>query len=145
MTGGRARGRRMVELGGTALLLGACAAEPMVREAAPPPSPVASRLAALPAPVRLVGMRAEALDDLLGRPELERQEKRARYRRYDLDGCAVDLYLYESPGNGDPKVAWFEVRPLNPLLALDARACGWLEERLGAPGTVERRAEELRS
>jgi hypothetical protein len=90
-------------------------------------------------------MRADALDALLGRPDLERQERKARYRRYDVEGCAVDLYLYESPSNGAPKVAWFEVRPVDPLLALDSRSCAWLEERLGPPAGPERRAAETHS
>lgn len=105
----------------------------------------AARIAALPDAVRLVGMRADALDALFGRPDLERQERKARYRRYDVEGCAVDLYLYESPGNGAPEVAWFEVRPVDPFVALDSRACAWLEERLGAPSASERRAAETHS
>ena len=85
------------------------------------------------------------LEALLGQPDLERQERQAQYRRYDVDGCALDLYLYEAPSNGAPKVAWFEVRPADPLAALDPRTCAWLEERLGAPSLQERRAEQARS
>lgn len=133
---GRARSCAILGVA-TGFLLG-CAGE--TQAPASSGSSVAARLGGLDQPVRLVGMRAEAVDALLGPPELARSERRAQYRRYDVGGCAVDLYLYDAPSNGSPKVAWFEVRPADPLVALDSRACSWLEERLGAPGAPERRA-----
>ena len=145
MVAGAKRNRRVVGLGGALLVGASCAGPPETVEPPRLRSPEAARLAALPGPVRLVGMRAEAVDALLGRPELQRQERRALYRRYDVDGCALDLYLYESATNGDAKVAWFEVRPVDPLMVLDPRACGWLEERLGAPSASESRAAEAPS
>jgi hypothetical protein len=132
-------------VGGVLLLLAACASQPRPEEAVRPAAREVARLAALSRPVHLVGMRADAVEALLGHPDFERQERRAQYRRYDVDGCALDLYLYEAPSNGAPKVAWFEVRPVDPLAVLDPRACAWLEERLGAPATPERRAEQARS
>lgn len=144
MVSGAWRGPACLGIGTTVLLLAACASEPRPDEAARPVSPEVARLAALRGPVHLVGMRADAVEALLGRPDLERQEREARYRRYDVDGCALDLYLYEAPSNGTPKVAWFEVRPADPLTALDPRACAWLEERLAKP-SADRHAGELGS
>jgi len=138
-------GRAGFGIGVTSLLVSACASDPRPEGVARPMSAEAARLAALDGPVHLVGMRADAVEALLGHPDFERQERRAQYRRYDVDGCALDIYLYEAPSNGAPKVAWFEVRPVDPLAVLDPRACAWLEERLGAPSTPERRAEEARS
>ncbi|MCL6607643.1 MAG: hypothetical protein K6T74_06065 [Geminicoccaceae bacterium] len=138
-------GRARFGIGVTSLLVSSCASEPRPDGAARPMSTEAARLAGLERPVRLVGMRADAVEALLGRPDLERHERRAQYRRYDVDGCALDLYLYEAPTNGAPSVAWFEVRPVDPLAGLDSRACAWLEERLGAPSLQERRAEQARS
>lgn len=104
-------------------------------------SPIAARLKAAPAPIALVGMRADAIGSLLGQPELQRQERQALYQRHDIDGCALDLYLYQDRGSGEPKVVWYEVRPIDPALALDREACAWLEERLGGSPASERRAE----
>jgi hypothetical protein len=145
MVGGSWWGRAGFGIGVTGLLLSSCASDPRPDGTARPVTSDAARLAALDRPVHLVGMRADAIEALLGRPDLERQERQAQYRRYDVDGCALDLYLYEAPSNGAPKVAWFEVRPVDPLAVLDPRACAWLEERLGAPATPERRAEQARS
>lgn len=145
MVVGSRRNRRRVGVAASALVLASCAGGSSPPETVQSRSAGAARIAALPGPVRLVGMRADALDALLGRPDLERQERKARYRRYDVDGCAVDLYLYESPSNGAPKVAWFEVRPVDPFVTLDPRACAWLEERLGGPAGHERRAAETQS
>jgi hypothetical protein len=145
MVGGSWWGRARFGIGVTSLLVSACASDPRPDGAARPMSAEAARLAALDRPVHLVGMRADAVEALLGHPDFERQERRAHYRRYDVDGCALDLYLYEAPSNGAPKVAWFEVRPVDPLAALDSRVCAWLEERLVAPTTPERRAERLGS
>jgi len=138
-------GRARFGIGVTSVLVSSCASDPRPDGAARPMSVEAARLAALDRPVHLIGMRADAVEALLGRPDLERQERQAQYRRYDVDGCALDLYLYEAPSNGAPKVAWFEVRPVDPLAALDSRVCAWLEERLVAPTTPERRAERLGS
>lgn len=131
-------------IGAAAFLLAGCTAAPQP-DGSRVVSPVEARLRAAPGPIRLVGLRAEAVDAILGTPELARSERRAEYRRYEVDGCAVDIYLYEDHSNGAPKVAWFEIRPVDPLLSLDARACGWLEERLEVPGEVQRRAAELHS
>lgn len=110
-----------------------------------PVSPVEARLRAAPAPIQLVGLHPEAADALLGAPELARTERQAQYRRYEVDGCAVDLYLYDDSSNGTPKVAWFEVRPIDPLMAFDKSVCAWLEERLAAPSEAQRRAAALQS
>lgn len=145
MAVGSWRGRGRLGIGATMLLFASCASEPRPAGPADRPSAEAARLAALDHPVRLVGMRADAVEALLGRADLERRERLGQYRRYDVDGCALDLYLYETPSKGAPEVAWFEVRPVAPLVTLDPRACAWLEERLGAPTTPERRAEMLGS
>ncbi len=145
MASGSRRNRRRVGVAAGALVLASCAGGSTPSETVQSRSASAARIVALPGPVRLVGMRADTLDALFGRPDLERQERRARYRRYDVDGCAVDLYLYESPSNGAPMVAWFEVRPVDPFVTFDSRFCAWLEERLGAPSASERRAAESRS
>jgi hypothetical protein len=145
MVGGSWWGRARFGIGMTSVLVSSCASDPRPDGAARPMSVEAARLAALDRPVHLIGMRADAVEALLGRPDLERQERQAQYRRYDVDGCALDLYLYEAASNGAPKVAWFEVRPVDPLAALDPRTCAWLEERLGAPSLQERRAEQARS
>lgn len=105
----------------------------------------ANRLRGLSGHVRLVGLKAEAVDALLGPPELARNERQAQYRRYRLDGCAVDLFLYDDRSNGAAKVTWFEVRPVDPLVGLDSPACGWLQERLGRPGDGERHAAAVGS
>ncbi|MCS6779327.1 MAG: hypothetical protein NZ555_06465 [Geminicoccaceae bacterium] len=118
-----------------------CATNPTEDTARTSTSPIAARLKAAPAPVTLVGMRAGAVDALLGQPELQRQERQALYQRHDIDGCALDLYLYQERGSGEPKVVWYEVRPIDPALALDREACAWLEQRLGGPTASERRAE----
>jgi hypothetical protein len=138
---GGARGGAWI--GAASCLLVGCAAGPP-QDATRVVSPVEARLRAAPGPIQLVGLRAEAVDALLGAPELARSERQAQYRRYEVDGCAVDLFLYEDHSNGAPKVAWFEIRPVDPVMALDTRACGWLEERLAAPGQTPRRAAELR-
>lgn len=131
-------------MGAAALVLAGCGTAPQP-ETMRAVSPVEARLRAAPGPIQLVGLRAEAVDAILGAPELLRHERQAQYRRYEVDGCAVDLYLYEDRSNGAPKVAWFEIRPVDPLLALDKRACAWLEERLAAPGEAQRRAAGLNS
>ncbi|MDW8124953.1 MAG: hypothetical protein RMJ04_09290 [Geminicoccaceae bacterium] len=81
------------------------------------------------------------MDALLGAPDLQRQERQAVYQRHDIDGCALDLYLYPDRKSGVPEVVWFEVRPIDPGLALDPDACAWLEERLGRRRNEDRRAD----
>lgn len=131
-------------LGGVALAaaLVGCAVSPEPGDGPAGRSPQAARLRAQSGPVQLVGLKADAVDALLGAPELARRERQAQYRRYEIEGCAVDLYLYDDRSNGAPKVAWFEVRPVDPLVTLDARACGWLQERLGVPPDGERQASD---
>lgn len=133
-----------VAVGAACCILAGCAglSQP---EPQRPVSPVEARLRAAPAPIQLVGLHPEAVDALLGTPELARTERQAQYRRYEVEGCAVDLYLYEDSTNGAAKVAWFEVRPIDPLMAFDKAACAWLEERLAAPSEAQRRPAGLQS
>ncbi len=133
-------GRAVVALG-FVLVASGCSTGPSEETARTSTSPIVARLRASPDPITLVGMRADAVGALLGDPELQRQERQAVYQRHDIDGCALDLYLYQDRGNGEPKVVWYEVRPIDPAMALDRDACAWLEQRLGGPQTSERRAE----
>ena len=107
-------GRARFGIGVTSLLVSACASDPRPDGAARPMSAEAARLAALDRPVHLVGMRADAVEALLGQPDLERQERQAQYRRYDVDGCALDLYLYALGVVHDPpRQAQFGGEPIH--------------------------------
>ncbi len=107
----------------------------------PSGSAIAARLRNRTDPIQLVGMRGDAVDAVFGKPDLQRQERAGVYQRHDIDGCALDLYLYPGPKGGVPEVVWFEVRPIDPSLVLDPDACAWLEERLERQRNDERRAE----
>lgn len=124
-----------------ALAIGGCTLAPEPGQPERPGSVLAAKLRSRPTPVQLVGMRADAVDALLGAPDLQRQERQAVYQRHDIDGCALDLYLYPDRKSGVPEVVWFEVRPIDPGLALDPDACAWLEERLGRRRNEDRRAD----
>lgn len=48
---------------------------------------------ALPEGVRLIGVEANRLTELLGEPELRRREETVQFWRYTVEGCALDLFL----------------------------------------------------
>lgn len=63
------------------------------------------------APLQLVGLESDAVEEIFGAPSLRRQEQPAQYWRYSYTGCTVDLFFYrETPGSAF-KVTHFEFRP----------------------------------
>lgn len=97
------------------------AALPAQPSAASPPaplpeSPAPENSAAAPAPVPakparpedVLGLAADALEKLLGRPELVRRDAPAEVWQYRSNSCVVDLYLY--PENAAYRVAFIEAR-----------------------------------
>ena len=77
------------------------------------------------APHELMGMDPAMLEDLLGRPELRRNEPPAAVWQYRADTCVFDLVLYSEPDNGNlSRVTFFEARnrdaqPANAADCLD--------------------------
>ncbi len=108
-----------------ALLLAACAARPpaatlaarpvVPREqvppnAAKPPASAPEKPAAL-APARsadIIGLGTEAVEKLLGAPEMVRRDAPAEVWQYRSEACVVDLYLY--PAQAAYRVAYIEAR-----------------------------------
>jgi hypothetical protein len=99
--------------------------------------------------VRLVGLGGGELEGLLGQPALVRSEQGAQYRRYDLGGCQLDLFLYADPSGGPPRVAYLDARPSRHAPPGRAAACADLGRALGGArptaATVDARAETLLS
>jgi hypothetical protein len=110
------------------LLLAACAAKPgPAIEAAALASPDAPAAFDNPAPARakpadpeaILGLAPDALERLLGRPELVRRDAPAEVWQYRSASCVVDLYLY--PERASYRVAYIEAR--------DRSAAGMTPER----------------
>ncbi len=68
--------------------------EQAMRDGLPAPSP--------PDPRRLVGLSAEELQKMLGRPDFKRRDPPAQLWQYRKDGCMLDVFLYQG-GAGDGK------------------------------------------
>ena len=72
-----------------------------------------------------MGMDPAMLEDLLGRPELRRNEPPAAVWQYRADTCVFDLVLYSEPDNDNlSRVTFFEARnrdaqPANAADCLD--------------------------
>lgn len=119
------------------VMLAACA------PAVPPPAPLSSAgtNAATPAdagPVGVLGVEADRVRDLLGPPSFARRESPAQYWRYDFAGCALDLFLFQVPGEAAPRVVHAELRRRGPLAAgrdCEAMAAAFEPEALAGPRT----------
>lgn len=74
-------------------------------------SPTPVRLPQLPEGLALVGLEGGTVRDLLGRPNVARDEKQAHLWRYDLGRCQLDLFFYPDPRTGRQQVAYANVRP----------------------------------
>jgi hypothetical protein len=90
-----------------ACLLAACSAGPAHPvDAAADPAPAAGRAAAAPlssppAAAQLVGMSAEQITRLLGRPHRSRREAPAQVWQYAAANCVMFVFLYEGgPATG---------------------------------------------
>jgi hypothetical protein len=59
-------------------------------------------------PEDVLGLAADALEKLLGRPELVRRDAPAEVWQYRSESCVVDLYLY--PEKTSYRVAFIEAR-----------------------------------
>lgn len=107
------------------LLLAACAAPPrpatlaakpvVPREqvppnAAKPPLPGPDKAAAAPAArsADIIGLGTDAVEKLLGEPEMVRQDAPAEVWQYRSEACVVDLYLY--PAQASYRVVYIEAR-----------------------------------
>ena len=80
-------------------------AAPLPESAAAAPAP---ELAKPARPEDVLGLAADALEKLLGRPELVRRDAPAQVWQYRSASCVVDLYLY--PERASYRVAYIEAR-----------------------------------
>jgi hypothetical protein len=83
---------------------------PLLESAAPEnsaaaPAPVPAKPAR---PEDILGLAADAIEKLLGRPELVRRDAPAQVWQYRSASCIVDLYLY--PEKTSYRVAFIEAR-----------------------------------
>ncbi len=92
----------------------------------PPPTPRPEGLARAPAASRpsaggtaeprerrpapeLIGMSEAELRDAMGQPDHIRNEPPASVWRYNLTGCAIDLFLFEDVASGRTKALSYEI------------------------------------
>ena len=89
-----------------------------------PPTPERTTIPDV-SPHEFIGMGPGMLEDLLGRPELRRNEPPAEVWQYRAETCVFDLVLYSEPDNDNlSRVTFFEARdhdarPTNALDCLD--------------------------
>ena len=83
-------------------------AAPLPESAAPENSAPAPELDKPARPEDVLGLAADALEKLLGRPDLVRRDAPAQVWQYRSASCVVDLYLY--PEKTSYRVAFIEAR-----------------------------------
>lgn len=66
-----------------------------------PALPQKTEIAALPAPVRVIGQSAASVRQKLGEPASQRTQGPARIWRYQARDCRVDVYFYLDTARGD--------------------------------------------
>lgn len=93
------------------VLAGACATAPE-RPAAAAKTPVAAPAAPVYRLADIQGLRAGAVDALLGEPALRRREGTGEYRRYALTTCTLIVILYPDE-TGIEKVAHVDATATN--------------------------------
>ncbi|MDB5662563.1 MAG: hypothetical protein JWN59_901 [Sphingomonas bacterium] len=93
-----------------ALALSACASTAPVRPAVKGP-PVPQALGA--GLERVMGKDARALQELLGAPDQDVREQRARRLQFSSALCVLDAYLYPPASGREPVVTWIDTRLSN--------------------------------
>jgi hypothetical protein len=68
----------------------------------------------------VLGLPADDLEKLLGRPEMVRRDDPAEVWQYRSESCVVDLYLY--PEQSSYRVAYIEARD-HAAVSMTARSC----------------------
>ncbi|MDA0368163.1 MAG: hypothetical protein O3C65_03830 [Proteobacteria bacterium] len=76
----------------------------------PAPAKPVEPVIALLEPARLVGLGRSELADLMGTPELLRNEPPGEVWLYKSDACVAHIYLYEEAGPEDYQVSYVETR-----------------------------------
>ena len=135
-----------------AVILSACAADPKPVDLSQYMVPADTQRAhRAPAPdlhrdVQLIGMEANSVVALLGRPTLTSRENGAQYWRYSYAGCTVDIYVYHDPARARDEGVHVALRePWGDAWSASGRGCARLAARLGAlpAETVEEPAAPL--
>ncbi len=100
------------------------APKPTVQKQEPAPTPPRKlpddpALAAIGAPdspraARLIGLSAQRIEYLFGKPQFTRIDKPAEIRQYRNDSCVLDVFLYAGKNDGALSVAHAEIRRRGP-------------------------------
>jgi len=95
-----------------------------VARAVPPPAtaeraPPADVQTAVPLfePARLVGLGRSELADLMGTPQILRNEPPGEVWLYKSDACVAHVYLYEEDGPDDYQVSYVETRSVGAVVS----------------------------
>lgn len=107
---------------GGLLLLAGCAATPTPAPpiiAPPPPPPPVQPVMGLE---QVIGHAPADAIQLIGSPELDRQEGKGRHLQFVGGACVLDLFYYPQAGGGEPVATYAEARFRNGN-PLDAASC----------------------
>ena len=68
-------------------------------------------------PARLVGLGRSELADLMGTPQILRNEPPGEVWLYKSDACVAHVYLYEEAGPDDYRVSYVETRSVGAVVS----------------------------
>lgn len=109
--------------------------------AVPTPAPIAT-IAPAPPPIsrvgleRVIGQPPAAVVQLIGSPELDRQEGRGRQLQFANGACVLDVFFYPPPAGGEPVATYADAR-LKDGRPLDAASCLELQAKVSPPPVVQ--------